>query len=127
MAAHPVYHDRAYSVIKFQADFNNDFANTLAAICKITVNTRWYLYAAGITSMEAVVEFFSTHDAASKFIDTVMKKEGKEVSIPLYRDPNYQSQDILLRFPLIQQVRLKALRLYAVTHSFCGIPFNLPQ
>jgi hypothetical protein len=94
MAAQPVYHDRAYSAIKFQAEFNNDFANTLAAICKITVNTRCYLYAAGITSMEAVVEFFSTHDAASKFIDTVMKKEGKEVSIPLYCDPNYAKAKI---------------------------------
>jgi hypothetical protein len=27
---------------------------------------------------------------------------------------------------LIQQVRLKALRIYAVTHAFCGLPFNLP-
>jgi hypothetical protein len=126
MAALLVYHDWAYSAIQFPADFNNDFANTLAAICKITVNTRRYLYAAGITSMEAVVEFFSTHDHASKFIDTVMKKEGKELSILLYRNPNYQSPEILLRFPLVQQVRLKALRLYAVTHAFCGIPFNLP-
>jgi hypothetical protein len=74
MAAQIVYHDRAYNAIQFQADFNNDFANTLAAICKITVNTRRYLYSAGITSMEAVVEFFSTHDAATKFIDGVMKK-----------------------------------------------------
>jgi hypothetical protein len=49
MAAPLVYHDRAYSAIQFPADFNNDFANTLAAICKITVNTRRYLYAAGIT------------------------------------------------------------------------------
>jgi hypothetical protein len=101
MAAQIVYHDRAYNAIQFQADFNNDFANTLAAICKITVNTRRYLYSAGITSMEAVVEFFSTHDAATKFIDGVMKKEGKEISIPLFRDPKYRSQEILLRFPLI--------------------------
>jgi hypothetical protein len=121
MAALIVYHDRAYNAIQFQGDFNDDFANTLAAICKITVNTRRYLYSAGITSMEAVVEFFSTHEAATKFIDSVMKKEGKELSIPLYRDPNYH----LLRFPLIEQVRLKALQLFAVTHSFCGLPFNL--
>jgi hypothetical protein len=104
MAAQIVYHDRAYNAIQFQGDFNDDFANTLAAICKITVNTRRYLYSAGITSMEAVVEFFSTHDAATKFIDGVMKKEGKEISIPLFRDPNYRSQEILLRFPLIQLV-----------------------
>jgi hypothetical protein len=125
MAAPIVYHDRAYNAIQFQGDFNDDFANTLAAICKITVNTRRYLYSAGITSMEAVVEFFSTHEAATKFIDGVMKKEGKELSIPLYRDPNYRNQEILLRFPLVQQVRLKSLRLFAVTHSFCGLPFNL--
>jgi hypothetical protein len=76
--------------------------------------------------MEAVVEFFSTHNAASKFIDTVMKKEGKVLSILLYHDPNYQSQEVLLRFPLVQQVQLKALRLYTVTHAFCGLLFNLP-
>jgi hypothetical protein len=126
MAALVVYHDRAYNAIQFPSDFNNDFANTLAAICKITINTHRYLYSAGITSMEPVVEFFSTHDAATKFIDGVMKKEGKELSIPLYQDPNYRNQEILLRFPLVQQVRLKALRLYTVTHSLCGLPFNLP-
>jgi hypothetical protein len=125
MVAPVVYHDQAYNAIQFPGDFNDSFANTLAAICKITVNTCHYLYSGWITSMEAVVEFFSTHDAASKFIDGVMKKEGKELSIPLYQDPNHQSQEILLWFPLVQQVHLKALQLYAVTYSFCGIPFNL--
>jgi hypothetical protein len=27
---------------------------------------------------------------------------------------------------LVQQVRLKAQHLYAVTHAFCGLHFNLP-
>jgi hypothetical protein len=126
MAAPLVYHDRAFNAIQFPANFNNNFADTLAALCKVTVNTRRYLYATGLHSMESIVEFFSTHEEASKFIAGLTKKEGKELSIPLYRDPNYHSQDITLRFPLVQQVRLKALRLYAVAHSYCGLPFNLP-
>jgi hypothetical protein len=52
MAAAPMaYHDRAYNAIQFPADFNDNFANTLAAICKVTVNTRRYLYATGLHSM----------------------------------------------------------------------------
>jgi hypothetical protein len=122
----PPPHDRAYNSIQFPADFDDDFANTLAAICKVTVNTRRYLYATGIHSMAAMVEFFPTHEDTAKFIDGVTKKEGKELKLPLYRDPNYRNQEVILRFPMVQQVRLKALRLYAVSHAYCGIPYNLP-
>jgi hypothetical protein len=76
--------------------------------------------------MESIVEFFSMHEEASKFISGLTKKEGKELSIPLYRDPNYRNQEIILRFHLVQQVQLKALWLYAIAHSYCGLPFKLP-
>jgi hypothetical protein len=120
-----VYHDRAYNAIQFPADFDDEFADTLAAICKVTVNTRSYLYATGIDSMATMVEFFATHEEASKFINGVTKKEGKEMNLPLYRDPNFRNQEVTLRFPLVQQVRLKALRLYGVSHAYSGIPYNL--
>jgi hypothetical protein len=126
MVALLVYHDWAYNDIQFPADFNNDFAKTLAAICKVTVNTCCYLYATGINLMESIVEFFLTYEEASRFISGLTKKEGKELSIPLYHNPNYCNQEVTLWFHLVQQVWLKALQLYAVTHSFCVLPFNLP-
>jgi hypothetical protein len=98
MAALLVYHDRAFNTIQFPADFNNNFASTLAAICKVTVNTRCYLYATSLNSMELVVEFFATHEEASRFISGLTNKDGKELSIPLYCDPNYHNQEITLRF-----------------------------
>jgi hypothetical protein len=76
--------------------------------------------------MATLVEFFPTHDDTYKFINGVSKKEGEELTLPLYRDPNYRNQDVVLRFPLVQQVQLKALRLYAVSHAYSGIPYNLP-
>jgi hypothetical protein len=128
MAALPppiAYHDRAYNAIQFPADFDDPFADTLAAICKVTVNTCCYLYATGIHSMATMVEFFPTHDDIYKFINGVSKKEGKELTLPLYRDLNFLNQDVILRFPLVQQVRLKALRLYAVSHAYCGLLYNI--
>jgi hypothetical protein len=114
------YHDNAYNVIHNQAEFDDHFADTLAGICKVTVNTCCYLYAAGITSMKSFVEFFPKHDSISKFIDGVAKKEGKDMSLALYRDPAFMSLDITLRFPLVQQIRLTALRLFVVGHSYSG-------
>jgi hypothetical protein len=51
VAAPMAYRDRAYNAIQFPADFNDNFANTLTAVCKVTVNTRRYLYATGLHSM----------------------------------------------------------------------------
>jgi hypothetical protein len=89
------YHDNAYNVIHNQAEFDNHFADTLAGICKVTVNTRRYLCAAGITSMKSFVDFFPTHDSISKFIDGVAKKEGKDMSLALYRNPVFMSSRLL--------------------------------
>jgi hypothetical protein len=120
-----VYHDQAYNAIQFPADFDDEFADTLAAICKVTVNTHRHLYATGIHSMATMVKFFATHEEASKFINGVTKKEGKEMNLPLYHNPNFCNQEVTLCFPLVQQIWSKALRLYGVSHAYCGIPYNL--
>jgi hypothetical protein len=98
------YHDNAYNVIQSQQDFDNNFADTLKGLCKVTINTCRYLFAAGITSMKTFVEFFPTHDSMDKFINQVSKKEGKDVSLPLYCVPAFMSVEITLRFPLVQQI-----------------------
>jgi hypothetical protein len=120
------YHDIAYDAIEAPVDIDDLFSNALTLICKVTGNTRRYFYSSGIMSMKAVVELFPTHDASDDFIQSIRRKEGKDISIPVYRDPNFQEMEFTLRFPLVQQSRLKALRLYAVGHSYSGLPFNLP-
>jgi hypothetical protein len=125
-AAPPVYHDIAYNAIEAPADFDNQFSDALTTVCKVTGNTRWYLYSSGILSMKAVVELFPAHESADDFVDSVQRKEGKNFSVPLFSDPNFGESEFTLRFPLVQQSRLKAMRLYAIGQSYCGLPFNLP-
>jgi hypothetical protein len=77
--------------------------------------------------MKSFVEFNPTHDSISKFIDGFANKEGKDMSLALYRNPAFLSLKISLCFLFVQQIRLTALRLFVVGHSYSRLPFNLPS
>jgi hypothetical protein len=119
-------YDPAFDSIELVADFDNNFYDALRGPCKISADMRQFLYAAGVTSMTSFGEFFPTHESTDDFIKSVYRKEGKTVDLPIYRNPAFIEYEFTLRFPLVQQGRLKALRLYAIDHAYAGIHFNLP-
>jgi hypothetical protein len=95
-------HDPVYDTIEAVADFDNNFSNALRGRCQISLDTWRFLYSAGITSMASFSEFFSPHELADDFVKSVIRKEGKELNLPIYCNPNFTEYQFTLQFPLVQ-------------------------
>jgi hypothetical protein len=113
--------DPAYECIEDINDADDMFSTVLSVVCNVTDNTRRYLYSAGVFSLSSMIECFPTHRHLETFLYSATKREGRQINVQVYRDPNVDNLDMLLRFPVIHHQRLRSLRLIAITSAYSDI------
>ena len=119
-----VYHDPAYTSLDDPLLGSDVFTDFLQTICMITTNVRRYLFSMGVYSSDSVQECFRTHDQMKEFIEQTGKKVGKKVNV-LNQGGNPPTMDVVVRFPLVQQIRLQASRLLIVCSASMGKNLDL--
>jgi len=119
-------YDEAYDVLDDPTVVNDAFSDLLRTHCSFGTDVRRILYSSDVTSLRSLAESFPTHLAMDLFIKDLSKMNGREMTVARpHQDDGDEHYKFILRFPALQQLRLRALRLLAISRSYSDVAFDV--